>query len=116
MTFHYLASPYTAHPDGLEVAYREACEASALLVRAGIPVFCPIAHSHGIAHLGGIDPASHRIWLEADAPFMHAAGGLIILRLRGWNVSKGVQAEWETFTAAGKPVRFMDPGTLPYLA
>lgn len=115
MTFHYLASPYTAHPDGLEVAYREACEASALLVRAGIPVFCPIAHSHGIAVLGGIDPGSHRIWLEADAPFMRAASGLIILRLRGWDKSKGVEAEWLHFTAENKPVRFMDPGQLPHL-
>lgn len=115
MTFWYCASPYSAHPDGMEVAYREACEAAALLIRAGVPVFSPIAHSHGIAHIGGIDPASHAIWLPADAPMMQAAMGLIVLRLRGWMQSVGVAAEVAEFQRAGKPIRHMQRGFLPTL-
>lgn len=115
MTFHYLAGPYSAHPAGLEAAYRAACEATAFLIRHGIPVFSPIAHTHGVAIHGGIDPVDHAIWLPADEPMMQAAKGLIILRIRGWDTSKGVEAEYRTFAAAGKPVRYMDPGQLPHL-
>jgi hypothetical protein len=115
VSFHYLASPYSAHPDGMEHAYRDACAAAALLIRAGVPVFSPIAHSHGIAEIGGIDPASHAIWLPADAPMMRAAMGLIVLQLPGWDMSIGVAAEIAEFRLAGKPVRYMTPGVVPAL-
>lgn len=49
----YLASPYT-HSDVhvREWRFREACRAAAALLRAGITVFSPIAHSHPIAAFG----------------------------------------------------------------
>jgi hypothetical protein len=111
--YWYLASPYSFHPDGPEVAFREACEAAALLINAGVPVFSPIVHSHLIAIAGNIDPLSHEIWLSADRPLLDAAAGLIVLHLRGWDLSRGVAEERRLCAAAGKPEVHMLPGLLP---
>jgi hypothetical protein len=111
--FWYLATPYSKYPDGIEAAFRAACEQSALLVKAGIPIFCPIAHTHPVAIQGGIDPFDHEIWLPADEPFMHLACGLIFCKLPSWEISYGMNEERKVFTAAGKPILDMEPGSVP---
>lgn len=113
MTFYYLATPYSKFPGGIEAAYVAACEQAAVLVRAGVPVFCPIAHTHGPAIHGGIDPLSHEIWLPADAPFMKAACGIIVCKLESWETSYGVAHEIAAFRNAGKPAYYMEPGIVP---
>jgi nucleoside 2-deoxyribosyltransferase len=111
--FWYLASPYSRFRDGREAAYKAACHAAAVLARAGVPVFSPIAHSHGIAENGGINPVDHSIWLPADRPFMDAAKGIIVLKLAGWQTSVGVNHEIGYFARDGKPVIYMEPGVVP---
>lgn len=113
MRYWYLATPYSKYPEGIEAAFVAACVNHALLIKAGIPTFCPIAHTHGPATLGGIDPLDHKIWLPADAPFMHAAFGLIMCKLPSWEISYGMNAEREAFDAAGKPVVWMEPCIAP---
>lgn len=113
MAYFYLGSPYSKYPAGRAMACVEACRNAALLIRSGIPVFSPIAHSHGIAELGNIDPDDYGIWLPADKPMMDAAGGLIVLQLEGWFTSYGLTHETEAFRQAGKPVVYMTPGTVP---
>ena len=113
MSFWYLASPYSKYSAGIFAAYADACQQAALLVRAGVPVFSPIAHSHGIAEFGEIDPADHEIWLPADAPFMDAAHGIVVCKLPGWDKSRGVQHEIDVFQSADKPVVYMEPGVVP---
>ena len=44
--FWYLASPYSKYPEGTQAAFEMACWQAGLLIRAGVPVFSPIAHSH----------------------------------------------------------------------
>lgn len=113
MSYYYLGSPYSKYPHGRAMAYVEACKAAALLIRSGIPVFSPIAHSHGIAEIGDIDPYDHGIWLPVDKPMMDAAGGIIVLQLDGWYNSYGLQAEVFEFRQTGKPVVYMTPGVVP---
>jgi Domain of unknown function (DUF1937) len=113
MTFFYLATPYSKYPGGTEAAYIAACEQAALLIQRGVPVFCPIAHTHGVAVHGRIDPVDHDIWLPADRPFIRAAAGLIVCKLSGWETSFGVQHEIRDFDDQGKPVIYMEPGTVP---
>lgn len=110
MTFWYLASPYTKYADGIEAAYRLACREQSRLILAGVPVFCPISHTHGAAIHGDIDPADHQVWLPADEPFIRAASGIIMLRMDGWAASYGMQFEKHRFQHARKPVVYMDPG------
>lgn len=108
----YLGTPYSKYKGGRHLAFEDACRLAAKLVEAGVAVYCPIAHTHGVAEYGGIDPLSHAIWLPADQPFMDTAGALVVGTLDGWNESKGVQFEIDAFKDAGKPIFFLDPATM----
>jgi Domain of unknown function (DUF1937) len=111
--YWYLGSPYSKFAFGLEAAYRQVSEAAGLLIRAGVPVFCPIAHSHPIAKYGQLDPVNHELWVTVDAPLVRAAGGLIVLMLPGWTESRGLTHERSAFEATDRPVVYMYPGRLP---
>lgn len=113
MSYWYLATPYSKYPGGLEAAFVLACKATADLIRAGVRVYSPIAHTHPVALHGEIDPYDHGIWLPADQPFMDAAKGVIVLRAETWEQSYGIKCEIAAFEAAGKPVIYMDPGVVP---
>jgi Domain of unknown function (DUF1937) len=111
--FWYLGTPFTKYPEGHEAAFRMACHQAALLLRAGIIVYSPIAHTYPIAIHGGFDVTHGVAWVTFDAPLMAAAHGIIICKMAGWDTSHGVTHERETFEAAGKPVVWMEPGVVP---
>jgi nucleoside 2-deoxyribosyltransferase len=105
----YLASPYS-HDDAhvRRRRFEAACRAAAQLMERGEAVFSPIAHSHPIEeHMGDVHDTEW--WMRLDMPFMQMADELVILRLPGWDVSRGVALERQFFEGVGRPVRFMDP-------
>lgn len=108
----YLATPYTKYPAGIWPAYKEAARIAGALCGAGINVYSPIAHSHPLAIYGGVDPLDHDLWKRVDAPFVDICGGLIVAMMTGWETSAGITHEIAEFTAAGKPVRHLDPATM----
>lgn len=103
----YLASPYSKFPSGIEEAFQEVCKATAFLIRNGVRVFCPIAHTHPVAMYGGIDPLSHDIWIPADAPLMDGASALVVCMMESWETSYGIKVEIEAFQKAGKPIFYL---------
>jgi nucleoside 2-deoxyribosyltransferase len=111
----YLASPY-AHPDASvrESRYRAACLATAKLLRAGLPVFSPIAHSHAlVAH--GL-PIEWLFWQRFDRTYLERSDFVVVLMLEGWKTSVGVQAEIGIARELGKPVFYHEaetPDSLP---
>lgn len=107
-SYWYLATPYSEYAAGIQQAAEDACRAAALLIRHGVPVFSPIAHSHWIAIHGDIEPTRHDLWLPADAPLMGAACGLIVVRMPGWEQSYGVDQEIKAFRAARQPIYYME--------
>jgi hypothetical protein len=107
--YYYLATVYTKHPQGQHVAWLQSCRWAAQFIKAGVPVFSPIAHSHYIALYGEIEPLNHDIWLSADRPLMDGAKGLIVVMSEGWEESYGIGEEIKTFTEAGKPVAYWEP-------
>lgn len=113
MSYWYLATPYSKYPGGIDQAFRDACLETALLLKAGVPVFCPIAHTHPVAIHGQLDPFDHAIWMPVDKPMMEAAKGIIICKMEWWEQSRGVKAERDYFLAAGKPIIYMQPGIVP---
>lgn len=108
----YLATPYSKFKPDIEEAYREACKISAGMLLRGIRVYSPIAHTHGIAIHGGLDPLDHSLWLSFDETMMRAAQALVIAKMEGWQSSKGIGHEMEFFQREGKPYYLMDPDTL----
>lgn len=113
MTYWYLATPYSKYPGGLWAAFDTACYQAGILVKAGVPVFSPIAHTHPIARASGMDPLDHSIWLPCDRPLMDAACGIIVCKMHTWEKSYGIAEEIKVFEAAGKPVIYMEPGIVP---
>lgn len=93
MSWTYLASPYS-HPDPLvrEERFRLACKAAAMLMARGEIVFCPIAHSHPI-EVEMPDCHGHEFWLRQDQPFLAGASKIVLLKIDGWDASKGVAYE-----------------------
>lgn len=107
----YLASPYSKFYFGIESAAQMICKIAGKLIRSGESVFSPIAHSHIIAHVSGIDPLDHDFWMECDKAYMHHCTGLIVVMMPGWTKSKGMRMEIDAFKKAGKPIRWYDPET-----
>jgi hypothetical protein len=112
--YWYLGQPYGRYPHGQEAAFILACETTAMLLKAGISTFSPIAHSHPLHVHGGLDAVDHDFWINTvDRPLMQGAKGLIFLEADGWANSMGLHEEIVEFTKAGKPVVFMQPGVIP---
>lgn len=107
--FVYLASPYT-HPDEKVRAgrYLAACAAAARLMREGRVVFSPIAHSHSV-ELYFDAPENGAFWERQDRPFLELCSGMVVLRLQGWEQSKGVAHEIARAHERGIPVEYIDP-------
>jgi nucleoside 2-deoxyribosyltransferase len=104
----YLGSPYTKYATGLDAAFQDVCAIAAELLKEGVKVYSPIAHTHPIAIHGNLDPRNHDIWLPFDQAMMDAADAMVIADMDGWRESYGVRFEIETFQRAGKPVYFRD--------
>lgn len=111
--YWYISTPYSKFKGGLEQAFYLAVRARGLLIKAGVPAFSPIIHSHPVAMACHIDPHDHSIWLPAEAPIMVNAKGLIMVMAEGWLESYGMAEEKKFFEAAGKPIIYMTPGEVP---
>lgn len=101
----YLASPYTKYPAGFHMAAVDAARIAADLMRAGVKVYSPIAHTHPLALYGNLDPLDHSLWLPFDQTIMDLADACCIAGdMVGWESSFGVQHEMKTFWGQQKPV------------
>ncbi len=105
----YLASPYShVNPLIRESRFRQACAAAAKLMLDGEVVFAPIAHSHPIdTHFAA--PGDFDFWMEQDLPILRKCDALKVLRLTGWEQSRGVAREIQEARAIGLPIEFIDP-------
>jgi len=104
----YLASPYS-HPCPAvrEARFRAVCRQAAEMLRRGILVFSPIAHSHAIAAHGL--PIDWAFWQRFDIPFLEMCSEVWVLTLDGWQESRGVQAEIALARERRKPVVLVEP-------
>lgn len=111
----YLAAPYT-DPDASVSALRaeQASYAAAMLMsRYGFAVFSPITHGHAVVdHLPLEKAISHDFWMEQCVPVLSRCDELHILRLPGWDRSRGVKYEWDFAIRTNRPIRTVDIYTL----
>jgi hypothetical protein len=104
---YYLASPYSHDSaDVREDRFHAACVAAAALMRVGVNVFSPIAISHPIATIGGIDP-HHECWCVYDLCYLPFCAGMIVLQLPGWMESRGIAGEIRAMREARKPIVYV---------
>ena len=104
----YLGSPYS-HPEPRvrQRRFELVCAVAAAMMRVGHLVFSPIAHTHPIAEAGDL-PKGWDFWKRYDEVMLAASARLVVLKLPGWEESKGIAGEIEIMTAAGKPVLFLE--------
>ena len=103
----YLACPYSSEfPIVEDGRYQLVTRvAAALIVKTGCEVFSPVTYSHLINRLAnryaleeGIDwVPTHDFWLQFDYHMLDIADWLYILKLDGWQESKGIQMEIDRF-------------------
>mgnify|MGYP001601772366 CR=1 FL=1 len=103
----YLASPYSSpDADVREQRFRTVCKVAAILMRKGIKVFSPIAHTHSIA-LAGELPTDYAFWREYDEAILEFCSAFYIILMDGWASSEGVRAEAQTAEIMGISIRFV---------
>jgi hypothetical protein len=104
----YLASPYSHDdPEIRRQRYELVCAQAGLLMRAGLLVFSPISHSHGISLYGELHATDWEYWKPVDFWHLHRMDELWVLCLFGWRRSRGVSGEIEEAKRLGKPVRYV---------
>jgi hypothetical protein len=108
----YLGTPYSKYPAGIEQAFIDACKLCGDLLRRGLKVYSPIAHTHPIAIHAGIDPLDLGVWLPFDEMRMERADAMLVGKMPTWEISSGIRHEIDAFKRAGKPVYYLDPAAL----
>ena len=104
----YLATPYS-HPDPevMEQRFQQACKVAGKLMGQGHIVFSPIAHTHPIAVEGNLD-RGWGFWGKFDYEFVSFSEEVWVVKMDGWDTSRGVAAEIKLATELGKPVKFLE--------
>ncbi len=89
----YLAGPYSHEDETIRVQRFEALtKKAAELMIDGFTVFSPITHGHAIAERHDL-PLDFDWWQHQCLDMLSRASKLIVLRLDGYDQSRGVQAE-----------------------
>src|SRR4051794_35591191 len=92
----YLACPYT-DPDPLvrKERFQIATAAAAELIRVGFIVYSPITMTHPIDQVlaGGSATLGSEYWVAFDEAFMDMCSEMIVIRVDGWQKSRGVKRE-----------------------
>lgn len=105
----YLASPYSDDdPDVRQQRFVEVCRAAANLMSAGYVVFSPIAHGHSIVEAGDLAGTHHRFWMEQCLPMVDRCDEVMVLKLDGWEDSRGVREEVNYANQRGVPVHYLE--------
>jgi hypothetical protein len=114
MEFIYLACPYT-HPEKDEMEYRMnmATALAAELMLDGKNVFSPLTHSH---YLCEYMPEEYQtdfdFWISRDLEIVDKCDTMYVLKLDGWENSRGVAAEIDHAMKNSIPIKYV---TINYL-
>lgn len=104
----YLASPYTHNDPTIEEhRYEAIARFTVAKLTEGYCIYSPIVHCHILARTYGL-PAKFDFWMQYNFRMLRLAQSLWVVRLPGWDISKGVQAEIQFAQAAYIPIQYWD--------
>lgn len=104
----YLAVPYSHTSESVRLQrFRIANRVAGTLMKEGHCVISPISHCHPIKEVCEL-PHTWEFWEKQDRTFLSCCHKLIVLKIDGWQESKGVQAEMEIAKEMGIEIEFMD--------
>lgn len=109
MSFIYIASPYTdQNPDVCAERFRMVSEFTADMINIGYVVYSPIAHSHPLAIKYDL-PEDSESWRHQNYGMLAKASELWVLKLQGFDTSKGVTDEVKFAEMCNIPVLYKMP-------
>lgn len=105
----YLASPYSdPDPAVMEQRFDAVCRKAGELMQQGHVIYSPIVHCHSIAVRVDL-PREWTFWERFDREMLRNAQEMWILKLPGWEISRGVNAERTIAQQLGIPVKEIEP-------
>ena len=110
----YLACPYTdPDPAVRKARFDVATVVAADFIREGRIVYSPITMTHpiDIVIAGASNTLGSDFWVAFDEAFMEMCSEIVVIRLEGWQKSRGITREIAYFKDHKKPIRYMDPPT-----
>ena len=119
----YLASPYWhIDPEIREWRYKAVTQAASYLIHdRRACIYSPITHNVPISKLieekfncksGSGEELGHEFWVHImDFPILRKCDGLLVLRLQGWEVSRGVSEEILVAETIKIPIEYLRPIT-----
>lgn len=103
----YLATPYShPDPDVQQERFEQVNIAAAVLMAHGLHIYSPISHTHPIAKAGEL-PGTWDYWEKYDTAILKCCKAMIVYKLQGWEVSKGVRAETVIANEMAIPVFYL---------
>ena len=107
----YLASPYSHQSAAVrEARYLAARSYSIHAIQQGYAMFSPIVYGRDMETQIGTDYLS---WKEFNDAMVRASASVWVLRLYGWENSKGVEYEVNFARELKLPIAYVDPRELP---
>ncbi|MEM1368551.1 MAG: DUF1937 family protein [Cyanobacteria bacterium P01_H01_bin.15] len=105
----YLAAPYT-HDDPRVVAERMRIIDSyaASMIGAGYRVFSPLSYGHNLARRYSL-ATNYEYWASFNDEILRACQYLLVLRLPGWQDSKGLAREIAIAKEREIPIEYLYP-------
>ena len=73
----------------------------------GIHVYSPVVSCRPVSVMNNL-PHDFAYWAAYDTEMISLCSEVVVLTLRGWEESKGVQAEISIAQVIGKPVRYLN--------
>ena len=107
MKIIYLASPYSHKSEAVrEHRYLLTRLFTVKMLQLGKPIFSPIVYGKDMENQIGTDYISWKILNDA---MVRMCDHFLVLRLHGWEDSKGVTYEIELAKSLGKVITYVDP-------
>lgn len=106
---YYLASPYS-HKSEIVRTFRKLLvdAVGSKFVEKGFHVFGPITESACYSRLSDSIDGEWDFWARHDLLMIDKCDALIVLKIKGWNLSKGVDAETEYAIMKNMPIHYLE--------
>ncbi len=105
----YLASPYS-HPndDVREMNYKIISKIAAEMVSEGHVVLSPISYGHNLLKFCDM-PSDWEFWYNFCVTFLLKCDELMVIKMPGWDISRGVLEEIEIAKNHNIKINFIEP-------
>jgi hypothetical protein len=105
----YLAAPYY-HKNYAKMAERVTIVSKTCieLLKLGIYCFSPLTQNHTLRKIGKLE-SGWNVWGKYDEALLSHCDGIIVLKLDGWETSKGIAAEIKIAKKLNLKIYYFEP-------